>query len=641
MKKTLLLLLIGAGLTAPARAGGGSWTLLGWNNLGMHCMDDDYQVFTILPPFNTVDVQLLDARGKLIKSPTGLSVTFEAVADPSGSINRTSVGKTNFWPTAASLYGAGLTIPDVGLTGTAMPGLLNDPQPLVWGGSTTLNWFEATGVPITPLDDAMARNPYPLMRVKAHDLAGKVLAQGDVVLPVSDEMDCRACHASNSGPAARPTLGWENDANPKHDFRYNILRLHDQLQGGQPAYQQALARVGYSTTGLYSTAKVGQPILCAACHKSEALPNTGVAGITPLTAAMHRRHAQVTSPVSGLKLNAISNRSACYECHPGSTTQCLRGAMGAAVDQATGTLAMQCQSCHGTMADVGSATRTGWLNEPNCQACHTGTALQNSGQIRYTNAFASPGVLRTPANRTFATNDNTPATGLSLYRFSQGHGGLQCSACHGSTHAEWPSVHTNDNLLAQSLQGHSGVLIECVACHATMPSTSAGGPHGMHPIGSDWLGQHGDVAEHSPGQCGNCHGGTYKGSVLSRAHAARSFTAEGRTTRFWNGQTVSCYECHNGPSGDGTPPTAPSVTASATLTVSSGSTSATRSITSSPSRGVTLRVVNQPQHGTAAVQGTQVIYYPFTGYKGADTLTYAVSNGTRESNLGRLSITVQ
>jgi len=28
------------------------WTVLGWNDLGMHCMDSDYSLFAILPPFN-------------------------------------------------------------------------------------------------------------------------------------------------------------------------------------------------------------------------------------------------------------------------------------------------------------------------------------------------------------------------------------------------------------------------------------------------------------------------------------------------------------------------------------------------------------------------------------------------------------
>ena len=161
------------------------------------------------------------------------------------------------------------------------------------------------------------------------------------------------------------------------------------------------------------------PVLCAACHASEALPGTGLSGIPPLTQSVHALHAHATDPTNGLTLESSSNRSACYRCHPGSTTRCLRGAMGSAV-AADGSMAMQCQSCHGSMSQVGGIYRRGWLDEPNCQACHTGTAVQNSGQIRYTSAFTSSGQFRVPANTTFATNPNTPGTGMSLFRFSQG-----------------------------------------------------------------------------------------------------------------------------------------------------------------------------------------------------------------------------
>jgi hypothetical protein len=122
--------------------------------------------------------------------------------------------------------------------------------------------------------------------------------------------------------------------------------------------------------------------------------------------------------------------------------------MGSAI-AADGSMEMQCQSCHGNMSTVGTAfpARIGWFMEPNCQACHTGTATSNAGQIRYTSVFTDTnGTVRVPADRTFATTANTPPTpfNLSLYRFSMGHGGLQCSACHGSTHAEFPSSHAND-----------------------------------------------------------------------------------------------------------------------------------------------------------------------------------------------------
>lgn len=642
--KSRLLGLLGINLVAltAAWAGGGKWTLLGWNNLGMHCMDDDYQVFSILPPFNTVNAQLLNADGKLVKSPAGISLTFEALADPSGSINTTSVGKTNFWETAQWMYGSTLTTPDVGLTGVKMPGPTNIPQPFAWGGSPVLNWFEATGVPITPVDDAGNYNAYPLMRLKARNASGTLLAQADVVLPVSSEMDCRACHASGAGPAARPAAGWENDANSKHDFRYNILKLHDEKHAGAAEYVQALITAAYRPEGLYATAKGGVPILCAECHKSEALPGSGIGNIAPLTQSMHLKHAEVISPGNGLTLDSAVNRSACYQCHPGSTTQCLRGVMGGAIDQKTGGLSMQCQSCHGGMSVVGAKTRTGWLDEPSCQACHTGTATKNSGQIRYSSVFTATGEMRQPADARFASNPDTPMAGKSLYRFSKGHGGLQCSACHGSTHAEFPSVHTNDNLNSINLQGHKGVLVECMACHKQMPETVAGGPHGLHPVGAAWVDHHGDAAKKSThGECQSCHGATNRGSVLARAKAPRTFSHDGKTMKFWSGQTMGCYECHNGPSGEGAAPTAPTVSASLALTVAAGVTSVTKTVATTPSKGVTLRVVDQPQHGTAAVNGTTIVYYPFTGYTGADTFTYAVSNGTRESNLGKAAVTIK
>ena len=151
---------------------------------------------------------------------------------------------------------------------------------------------------------------------------------------------------------------------------------------------------------------------------------------------------------------------------------------------ADGSMEMQCQNCHGNMSAGGAANRTGWLEEPKCQSCHVGTANHTS-TIRYTSVFTDPpsnSVQRAAVDQTFATVSNTPASGLSLYRFSAGHGGLQCEACHGSTHAEFPSTHLNDNLRNIQLQGHAGGMVECTACHTTTPANYAGGPHGMHPV---------------------------------------------------------------------------------------------------------------------------------------------------------------
>ncbi len=58
-------------------------------------------------------------------------MTYEAVADPDGSINTTSIGKTNFWQHVQALFGAALPV-DVGLAGNAMPGAGNSPQPMAF-----------------------------------------------------------------------------------------------------------------------------------------------------------------------------------------------------------------------------------------------------------------------------------------------------------------------------------------------------------------------------------------------------------------------------------------------------------------------------------------------------------------------------
>ncbi|MCE9611503.1 MAG: hypothetical protein K8R23_15000 [Chthoniobacter sp.] len=627
-----------------ALAGNGQWTLIGWNNLGMHCMDDDYSVFTILPPFNTVNAQLINAQGKLVLAPTGLTLTYEPVADLDGSINRTSAGKTNFWEYLQAAYGATLPM-DAGLAGTAMPGSAGTPQPLTWNAG--FNWFEGVGIPISPIDDAGRANAYPMMRLVAKNNTGAVLAKTDVVLPVSGEMDCRACHGSGAGAEARPAGGWVNDPVAKRDYRLNILRLHDEKHLGDSAYQAALAANGFRADGLLKTVTLANtPILCAKCHASEALGTAGAPGVDPLTRSMHAKHANVTNPANGLKMDNIANRSACYQCHPGSATRCLRGAMGAAVAP-DGSMAMQCQSCHGTMSQVGALNRTGWLDEPGCQTCHTGSATQNNGLIRYTSSFDTNGQLRQAVSALFATNPDTPAPGKSLYRFSKGHGGLQCEACHGSTHAEFPSAHRNDNVQSAQLQGHAGVLMECTACHATMPAATVAnankGPHGMHPIGDSWAKNHPDIAESvGVAQCRACHGTDDRGTVLSRVSADRTVTTEKFGAKaFWRGQEISCYECHSGSNSSNPATRTRPAVAHASLTVPAGGTAAVT--LSASGTGSTVRIIRQPNHGSVALSGRVATYFAESGYVGPDNFAYAASDSggyVDSATTGTVSVTV-
>jgi len=489
----------------PSTAG---YKVIGWNDLGMHCVDgNDYSVFSILPPYNNIHAQVIDPTGKLVKSASALRLTYEAVADPAGLINRTSAGKTNFWQYVKPLFGLQLA-EDTGLAGNAMPGPGNIPQPMQFN-SQRREWV-AEGIPILPYPDnppsAGMKHYYPMMRISARDSSGRVLASADIVLPVSDEMACSGCHSSASMDSRAMPSRLANDPSPDRDYKLNILQLHDDRHG----------------TSLISS----QPVLCAGCHPSNALGTTGTA--KPLTQVIHARHAQA------VETGQEAARTACYRCHPGSETQCLRGAMGNA--------GIECQNCHGSMMQVGAADRKGWLDEPSCEACHTGTAVRNAGQIRYTDAFAADGAWRQAVDPRFAVNPG------KLYRLSTGHGNLACEACHGSTHAEYPSSHENDNMMAVRLQGHAGTLSECAACHGSNASNSLKGPHGMHPATAAWVDKHGDLVEkQGTGACRDCHGGDLRGTVLSSALADRSFTHERRAFTFAKGAPIGCWSCHNGP----------------------------------------------------------------------------------------------
>jgi hypothetical protein len=535
----------------------GTYKVVAWNDLGMHCMDGkDYSVFSILPPYNNLHAQAIRTdvtKGKLLDSSAPVVVTYEAVADAANSINTISSTKTNFWSWVAKLFGAN-PAPDHGLNlsdpAVSNPTPSRTPAALTY--DSTNKWWTAEGIPITPYPDDFAsnggvKNFYPMVKVVLRDTANTVLATTNVVLPVSDEMSCKSCHASDSASTdARPGAGWVNDTtDPERDWKKNILRLHD--ENAPDAIAVAGMNATYTGGTLLATAEAGQPILCAACHKSNALGTSQKTGIKPLTEALHGKHATVDKPGTTTTLEALTTRDGCYTCHPGSTTKCLRGAMGNALDPQTGLPSMDCQSCHGTMSAVGKPSREGWLDEPSCQNCHDRASGTSTPFVRYTSVFSTGTTVRPTVDTRFATNPNKPVTGKSLYRFSTGHGGLPCEACHGSTHAEYPSAQANDDAQSLALQGHVGTINECTVCHSAAPTTSNGGPHGMHEVGQAWVQDH-----HSGGvsrtTCQQCHGTTSAGSPLAVVKTAKTLNAgEYGNKTFAAGDRVTCWSCHKGP----------------------------------------------------------------------------------------------
>lgn len=101
----------------PSRS---SMVVLAANDLGMHCADLDYQIFSILPPFNVVHAQVLQ-RGTQSILPqllddSQVDVVYQATSNPKDPLgkesintgnNSTSGAKSNFWENLAGSHTMG------------------------------------------------------------------------------------------------------------------------------------------------------------------------------------------------------------------------------------------------------------------------------------------------------------------------------------------------------------------------------------------------------------------------------------------------------------------------------------------------------------------------------------------------------
>jgi hypothetical protein len=416
--------------------------------------------------------------------------------------------------------------------------------------------------------------------------------------------------------------------------KINILRLHDakhwnKYEAWDPNGALVAAVCDPNAPADPNCLANQTPVQCSQCHYSPALdlaqagpvdePEQGPRGRQQRhhisqSRAMHGHHGQFTdlfpempppndalrtadqeiTPINDYELDVLEET--CYQCHPGKNTKCLRGAMFQG--------GMVCQDCHGNMEQVGNdftenfpahpfvgdgtggenlTKRASWANEPGCQSCHTGDAVNNLASNYLDLGIVAPdGIRLLQAYETtehpddgslVATMIEAPesrfAENQSLYRLSQGHGGVKCEGCHGSTHAIWPVTPregqfiANDNLAARQLQGHDGKIQECDVCHQrdadgnlSMP-LGLNGPHGMHPVGDKrWNHEHRNFTGGKQANCTGCHGQDLTGTVLSMTSAARILDcknaqgdfpdcAAGSTTAYVEaGTPIGCGNCH-------------------------------------------------------------------------------------------------
>jgi hypothetical protein len=394
------------------------YKIIGWNDLGMHCMNESFANLAVLPPYNTLWAQVIR------QGPNPEIVTSGVTVEYSIDDNTRSDGKTDFWQYAEQLFGAPLT-PNVGLKGATLAGSM----------ASASDHFVIEGVPLTPyLDSAPGPGPqywYPYQKahlVAKDSVTGVVLAETTTVAPVSTEMRCNTCHADGM-----------QDGIATGNVETNILTLHDKKEGTTPLLMES------------------RPVLCASCHGSNALGMEGNPELPNLSRAMHARHAPdgaaAETSAFGASVQALLGQTRnvsvpavapnegtdnCYLCHPGQQTQCLRDIMYS--NNVT------CIDCHGGTAAVADPARRPWIDLPRCGTCHASQFAENPGK---------------------------------RYRDSVGHGGLYCESCHGSPHAILPTIQYNDNIQNIALQGHPGTLDTCTVCHTQIPPGA--GPHGIKP----------------------------------------------------------------------------------------------------------------------------------------------------------------
>jgi len=302
----------------PAFAQDMKYTVFAWNDLGMHCDQDDYSYFSVLPPFNTLHVQVLE-RPNL--KTQGLTVSYTFPKKTNSTLN------TNFWQ-YASKYGWNVA-PNTGITGTQLSGEMKlDSNGL---------GFVATGIPITPFDDDGTWDPYGAADITVKDNNGNVLQTASVVAPVSTELNCQNCHGTT---------------NPQLD----ILQKHDRYNGTTLAADQAK----------------GVLHQCAECHSDNALGAPGKPGVESFSLAMHNFHKDVMNYTATASLTVPG----CYNCHPGPNTQCLRGIM-----EKAGKTCIDCHGDMKGMTTSLQNGRQDWLQEPKCGSCHDSNHQENTDTL--------------------------------------------------------------------------------------------------------------------------------------------------------------------------------------------------------------------------------------------------------------------
>jgi hypothetical protein len=403
-----------------------SYIILGWNSLGMHCYNRDACDLMVLPPYNTLYVQVIEVNEPPKVITDGITVEYSFPDNTYSAGNPKHADKTNFWDNAKKLFDVNLPV-NVGLAGKSLSGLMDKQG----------DHFVAVGIPLTEYRDIDARKgapdtwkryPYQLATVIVRDAnTHKELARNIITAPVSCELNCAMCHADDGDATTAYPI------TPTGKVETNILALHDYL----------------NPDANIPTLMSSRPVLCANCHSSNALSMAGKAGVSSLSRAMHNHHKNLD--------DITPDTAGCQNCHPGAQTQCLRDTMSQNFN-------LNCVTCHGDMNAVATKTDP-WLNEPKCDAaaCHgSGFALdqplyrdsRGHGNLYCASCHDSPHAIAPSRER----NDSIKFVYLTANR------GPLDEYRVGSL--RYPNTKIKK---VSGLAGSPGTMRDCTVCHASTP----------------------------------------------------------------------------------------------------------------------------------------------------------------------------
>ena len=446
----------------------GSYTVIARNDLGMHCACPTFEGFLLLPPFNTIRVQVLKKGGDSVSVvSSGITVSYSIAEETSAQLQADPYF-ASWIRNAPKLFpgfqpvvnGVAMGIAGYGITGNAK----YDSQSMSW---------TAVGIPAYPITtgnstkDIMTdpfggpnRDPYLTANITVKNSAGTVIGTTSTVVPVAFG-GCCTCHlplaAQNGYPAtAAGSFAYLGKLHAANSSKIDISMIDPDGDG------------------------VGGPVRCSWCHWDPAMGELTAAPGWPagtkllpgatftlkkstrsFSDVLHKFHTQNTKVLTQFDANIAKN---CYDCHPGNNVNCYRGAH-------KGKTAIWCTDCHG---DLNKRVSTNQMAAPwkvsSLPSCY-------KPALGVTSVFVCH-----PTTIPQTTWD----TGL-FGSYINGRGGMGskvvlCESCHGSAHGESPSTVAADNVENSAIHTALGTtfptgkdktyaLGSCRVCHTNESST--------------------------------------------------------------------------------------------------------------------------------------------------------------------------